>query len=133
MLSTDIVQYFRYRYSYSTKFMEYDLNINKPMNKEVGRLTYTQHWSTSGGEERFRSVGGLAGVFAVALECSLFVRLSIEALWHNDWACTFPHLAEVYDYIIHGMVYLSAAFTVRVKCWHHLSWTNSLPSSLQGY
>ena len=116
MLSTDIIQYFEYRYSYSTKFMEYDLNIDKPMNKEVGRLTYTQHWSTSGGEERFRSVGGLAGVFAVALECSLFVGLRFEALWHNDWACTFPHLAEVYDYIIHGMVYLSAAFTVEVKC-----------------
>ena len=63
-------------------------------NREVERLTYTQHWSTSGGEERFRSVGELAGAFAVALECSLFVGLSFEALWHNDWACTFPHLAE---------------------------------------
>ena len=62
------------------------------------------------------SIRGLAGAFAAALEFSLFLGLAFAAIGQNDWPCTFPHLAEVYDYIIQGMAYLSAAFTVGVKC-----------------
>ena len=62
------------------------------------------------------SVRGLAGTFAVALECSLFVVIYLAAIGHNDWACALPHLAEIYDYTIQGMAYLSAAFTIGVKC-----------------
>lgn len=63
-----------------------------------------------------RSVRGLAGALAVALECSLFLGLIFAAIGQSDWACAFPHLAEVYDNIIQGMAYLSAAFTIGVKC-----------------
>ena len=40
MLSTDILQYFRYMYSYSTKFSEHDLNINRPMFMFVRRTKF---------------------------------------------------------------------------------------------
>merc|ERR1712037_996838 len=39
------------------------------------------------------------------------------AIGQSDWACAFPHLAEVYDYAIQVMAYLSAAFTIGVKCF----------------
>ena len=102
--------------------------------KEVERLTYTYiafpgfFLGYSGlqnlvaalvnkcwGGQVHRIVHGLAGALAAALECSIFLGLALAAIGHNDWTCTFPLRAEVYDYIIQGMAYLSAAFTIGVK------------------
>ena len=63
-----------------------------------------------------KSVRGPAGVFAVALECSLVVGLLLAASGLDGWPCEMPRLAEVYDCILQGMAYLSTFLIIGVKC-----------------
>jgi len=63
-----------------------------------------------------RSVRGLASALAVGLECFLFLGIFVAASGQNGWPCALPRVAQVYDCTIQGMAYLSATFTIGVKC-----------------